>query len=104
MAPNNVQTPTHVKTQQLLAELRAARETYRRTMARSAELMAARYATGEYPVREDREAWLKDLVASLMREGIIAPDHTGKLQITIDLHGGGIRHHAVDDIFRLVAA
>lgn len=97
-------TETREQAQQIMAELRAAREAYRQTMARSAELMAAKYATGEYPTPQDRGAWLVAMVATLKREGVIAEDHTGRLQITIDLHGGGIRRHEMWDAFRMVAA
>lgn len=97
-------TETRARAQKLMAEMRAAREAYRQTMARSADLMAARYATGEYPTPANKGAWLEAMVATLIREGVVAPDHTGTLQITVSLHGGGVRRYHVDDVFRMVAA
>lgn len=101
----NTQASTTVE---LVAKSRALQEEFQRQVARFQSLMEQRthrmamsYAAGTYPTPLEKQPWLQTLVSALEREGYVSRDHDGRIRITIDTRGGGIRHCDIEGVVPL---
>lgn len=96
------------RTAELVAKSRALREEFQRQVARFQSLMEQRthrmamhYAAGAYPTPLEKQPWLNELVVALEREGYVSRDHDGRIRITIDTRGGGVRHCDIEGVIQL---